>query len=163
MPLWYVHPVLGIYFQLTRISVQGRVPCILLSLRVKGETVVCSSNAVLERLVEPRRTLARAPLVRFRVRGVSVNDHCHHIRSRVESISWTGLLRKSCSTATDSILTTCSQWLILVLYGIAGALFAYCVSMATASPLAAFAFGAAYQIIMFTVRRLHLSKFESTY
>ncbi|KAA1477252.1 P-loop containing nucleoside triphosphate hydrolase protein [Dentipellis sp. KUC8613] len=40
-------------------------------------------------------------------------------------------------------------WLILVLYGIVGALFSYCVSLATASPLAAFAAAAGYQIIVF--------------
>jgi ATP-binding cassette subfamily A (ABC1) protein 3 len=46
------------------------------------------------------------------------------------------------------------QWLILVLYGITGALFAYVVSLITSSPLAAFAIAAAYQIIMFTVSNL---------
>ncbi|TFY82440.1 hypothetical protein EWM64_g1577 [Hericium alpestre] len=40
-------------------------------------------------------------------------------------------------------------WFILVLYGIVGALFSYCVSLATASPLAAFAAAAGYQIVMF--------------
>ncbi|KAF8640810.1 hypothetical protein AX17_000459 [Amanita inopinata Kibby_2008] len=40
-------------------------------------------------------------------------------------------------------------WLILVLYGIAGALFAYCVSLLVSSPLAAFAVVAGYQIIIF--------------
>ncbi|KAI0066620.1 P-loop containing nucleoside triphosphate hydrolase protein [Artomyces pyxidatus] len=40
-------------------------------------------------------------------------------------------------------------WFILVLYGIVGALFSYCISLATASPLAAFATAAGYQIIMF--------------
>ncbi|PFH49786.1 hypothetical protein AMATHDRAFT_4551 [Amanita thiersii Skay4041] len=42
-------------------------------------------------------------------------------------------------------------WLILVLYGITGALFAYCVSLVVASPLAAFATVAGYQIIMFVL------------
>ncbi|KAI0027064.1 P-loop containing nucleoside triphosphate hydrolase protein [Vararia minispora EC-137] len=41
-------------------------------------------------------------------------------------------------------------WLVLVLYGVAGAFFAYLVALATASPLAAFAVAAAYQIVMFT-------------
>ncbi|KAJ7508422.1 hypothetical protein B0H11DRAFT_2304369 [Mycena galericulata] len=40
-------------------------------------------------------------------------------------------------------------WLVMVLYGIAGTLFAYCVSLAVASPLAAFAAVAGYQFIMF--------------
>ncbi|KAJ7729088.1 hypothetical protein DFH07DRAFT_218233 [Mycena maculata] len=40
-------------------------------------------------------------------------------------------------------------WLVLVLYGIAGTLFAYCVSLVVASPLAAFAAVAGYQIVMF--------------
>ena len=49
------------------------------------------------------------------------------------------------------ILST--QWLILVLYGIVGALFAYCVSLLMTSPLAAFAAVAGYQIIMFIVSK----------
>ncbi|KAJ7045165.1 hypothetical protein C8F04DRAFT_989821 [Mycena alexandri] len=40
-------------------------------------------------------------------------------------------------------------WLVLVLYGIAGTLFAYCTSLMVASPLAAFAAVAGYQFIMF--------------
>ncbi|KII94244.1 hypothetical protein PLICRDRAFT_132803 [Plicaturopsis crispa FD-325 SS-3] len=40
-------------------------------------------------------------------------------------------------------------WVVLVLYGIVGALFSYCVSLFTSSPLAAFATSAGYQIIMF--------------
>ncbi|KAK7686529.1 hypothetical protein QCA50_010128 [Cerrena zonata] len=40
-------------------------------------------------------------------------------------------------------------WVVLVLYGIVGALFSYCVSLAVTSPLAAFAACAGYQIIMF--------------
>ncbi|KAJ7606783.1 hypothetical protein FB45DRAFT_847352 [Roridomyces roridus] len=40
-------------------------------------------------------------------------------------------------------------WLVMVLYGIAGTLFAYCMSLLVASPLAAFAAVAGYQIIMF--------------
>ncbi|TFK69908.1 P-loop containing nucleoside triphosphate hydrolase protein [Pluteus cervinus] len=40
-------------------------------------------------------------------------------------------------------------WLVMVLYGITGALFAYCASLITTSPLAAFAIVAAYQWIMF--------------
>ncbi|KAI0321250.1 hypothetical protein OF83DRAFT_1100473 [Amylostereum chailletii] len=55
------------------------------------------------------------------------------------------------STASNQFHGLGFFWLILVLYGIAGALFAYCVSLATTSPLAAFAVAAAYQIIMFTV------------
>ncbi|KAI5121844.1 hypothetical protein M0805_003277 [Coniferiporia weirii] len=42
-------------------------------------------------------------------------------------------------------------WIVLVLYGITGALFAYCFSLITASPLAAFAAVAGYQIIMFVL------------
>ncbi|KAJ7447207.1 hypothetical protein FB451DRAFT_1343436 [Mycena latifolia] len=40
-------------------------------------------------------------------------------------------------------------WLVIVLYGIAGTLFAYCVSLVVVSPLAAFAAVAGYQIVMF--------------
>lgn len=43
---------------------------------------------------------------------------------------------------------------MLVLYGITGALFSYCVSLITESPLAAFAVVAGYQVIMFIVRFL---------
>ena len=43
------------------------------------------------------------------------------------------------------------QWVVLVLYGIVGALFSYCVSLAVTSPLAAFALSAGYQVIMFVV------------
>lgn len=38
-----------------------------------------------------------------------------------------------------------------MLYGIVGSLFAYCVSLMVASPLAAFAMAAGYQVIMFVV------------
>ncbi|KAH7886313.1 hypothetical protein F5I97DRAFT_2027968 [Phlebopus sp. FC_14] len=40
-------------------------------------------------------------------------------------------------------------WLVLVLYGIVGALFAYCVSLFMSSPLTSFAAVAGYQIIMY--------------
>ncbi|KAF8204239.1 hypothetical protein K438DRAFT_1757492 [Mycena galopus ATCC 62051] len=40
-------------------------------------------------------------------------------------------------------------WLVMVLYGIAGTLFAYCASLLVTSPLAAFAAVAGYQIAMF--------------
>ncbi|KAF8215745.1 hypothetical protein K438DRAFT_1901600 [Mycena galopus ATCC 62051] len=40
-------------------------------------------------------------------------------------------------------------WLVIVLYGIAGTLFAYCASLIVTSPLAAFAAVAGYQIVMF--------------
>ncbi|KAI0640229.1 P-loop containing nucleoside triphosphate hydrolase protein [Trametes polyzona] len=42
-------------------------------------------------------------------------------------------------------------WVVLVLYGIVGALFSYCVSLVVASPLAAFAMSAGYQVIMFVL------------
>ena len=44
-----------------------------------------------------------------------------------------------------------------MLYGIVGALFSYCVSLAVASPLAAFAVSAGYQVIMFIVSHLGIS------
>jgi ATP-binding cassette subfamily A (ABC1) protein 3 len=44
-------------------------------------------------------------------------------------------------------------WLVMVLYGITGTLFAYCVSLVVVSPLAAFAAVAGYQIVMFLVSR----------
>ncbi|KAI0756145.1 P-loop containing nucleoside triphosphate hydrolase protein [Daedaleopsis nitida] len=40
-------------------------------------------------------------------------------------------------------------WVVLVLYGIVGALFSYCVSLVVTSPLAAFAMAAGYQVVMF--------------
>jgi hypothetical protein len=43
------------------------------------------------------------------------------------------------------------QWVVLVLYGITATLFAYCASLFVASPLAAFATVAGYQVIMFVV------------
>lgn len=42
-------------------------------------------------------------------------------------------------------------WFIMVLYGIAAALFAYCISLAMSSPLAAFAAVAVYQFIIFVL------------
>ncbi|KAH9934058.1 P-loop containing nucleoside triphosphate hydrolase protein [Epithele typhae] len=42
-------------------------------------------------------------------------------------------------------------WVVLVLYGIVGALFSYCVSLIVASPLAAFALAAGYQVVMFVL------------
>lgn len=46
---------------------------------------------------------------------------------------------------------TVYQWLVLVFYGMTGALFSYCVSLMVNSPLAAFAVSAGYQVIMFLV------------
>lgn len=43
------------------------------------------------------------------------------------------------------------KWVVLVLYGITTSLFAYCVSLLVASPLAAFAAVAGYNIILFLV------------
>ncbi|KAG7099993.1 hypothetical protein E1B28_001784 [Marasmius oreades] len=40
-------------------------------------------------------------------------------------------------------------WLVMLLYGIAGTLFAYCLSLMVSSPLAAFAVVAGYQIVIF--------------
>ncbi|THH01206.1 hypothetical protein EW026_g1452 [Hermanssonia centrifuga] len=42
-------------------------------------------------------------------------------------------------------------WLVLVLYGMVGALFSYCISLVVSSPLAAFAASAGYQVIMFVL------------
>ncbi|KAG1763849.1 hypothetical protein EDD22DRAFT_482473 [Suillus occidentalis] len=42
-------------------------------------------------------------------------------------------------------------WVVLVLYGIVGALFAYCVSLFMSSPLSSFAAVAGYQIVMYTL------------
>ncbi|KAH9948219.1 P-loop containing nucleoside triphosphate hydrolase protein [Amylocystis lapponica] len=42
-------------------------------------------------------------------------------------------------------------WFILVQYGIVGALFSYCISLMVASPLAAFAVSAGYQVIIFVL------------
>lgn len=44
-----------------------------------------------------------------------------------------------------------TQWVVMVLYGITAILFAYCGSLIVASPLAAFAAVAGYQVIMFVV------------
>jgi ATP-binding cassette, subfamily A (ABC1), member 3 len=43
------------------------------------------------------------------------------------------------------------QWLVMVLYGMAATLFAYCVSLVVSSPLAAFAATAGVQIVLFIV------------
>ncbi|RDB29443.1 ABC transporter A family member 2 [Hypsizygus marmoreus] len=51
-------------------------------------------------------------------------------------------------------------WLVLVLYGITGALLSYCASLMVASPLAAFATVAGYQVIMFI---LYLSGYLLTF
>lgn len=48
----------------------------------------------------------------------------------------------------------------MILYGIAGALFAYCVSLLVTSPLAAFAAVAGYQIVMFVVRVNHIIRYD---
>ncbi|KZT02088.1 P-loop containing nucleoside triphosphate hydrolase protein [Laetiporus sulphureus 93-53] len=50
-------------------------------------------------------------------------------------------------------------WVVLFLYGIVGALFSYCVSLAVTSPLAAFAASAGYQVVMFI---LYLAAFLLT-
>ncbi|KAF8497976.1 hypothetical protein BU17DRAFT_103158 [Hysterangium stoloniferum] len=42
-----------------------------------------------------------------------------------------------------------TMWIVMVLYGFASALFAYCVTLFTASPLPAFAAVAGYQLLMF--------------
>lgn len=57
--------------------------------------------------------------------------------------------RKATLFAQKLIFT---QWVVMVLYGITGALFSYCVSLIVASPLAAFAAVAGYQVIMMIVR-----------
>ncbi|KAF9004918.1 P-loop containing nucleoside triphosphate hydrolase protein [Hymenopellis radicata] len=49
-------------------------------------------------------------------------------------------------TGSDS-----SYWVVLVLYGFAGTLFSYCVSLMVASPLAAFAAATGYQVVMFVL------------
>lgn len=46
------------------------------------------------------------------------------------------------------------QWVVLVLYGIAGTLLAYAMSLIMASPLAAFAAATGYQVFMFVVSNL---------
>jgi hypothetical protein len=60
-----------------------------------------------------------------------------------------GFLVSTLTCMLNIMLSPC-QWFVLVLYGIAGALFAYCVSLSL-TPLAAFAAVAGYQIIMFLV------------
>ena len=51
--------------------------------------------------------------------------------------------------------------MVLVLYGIVGALFSYCVSLVVTSPLAAFAMSAGYQVIMFVVSHGDHLEFKS--
>ncbi|KIY73327.1 P-loop containing nucleoside triphosphate hydrolase protein [Cylindrobasidium torrendii FP15055 ss-10] len=51
-------------------------------------------------------------------------------------------------------------WLVMVLYGLAGTLLAYCISLFVSSPLAAFAAAAGYQVIMFV---LYLAGYLLTY
>ena len=43
------------------------------------------------------------------------------------------------------------QWVVLILYGFAGALFSYCISLIVTSPLAAFAAAAGYQFVISVV------------
>jgi ATP-binding cassette subfamily A (ABC1) protein 3 len=44
-----------------------------------------------------------------------------------------------------------AQWLIMVLYGLAATLFAYCMSLVVSTPLAAFAATAGVQVVLFIV------------
>ncbi|KAF5385138.1 hypothetical protein D9615_001087 [Tricholomella constricta] len=53
------------------------------------------------------------------------------------------------ATASNQFQGLGFLWFCMVLYGITGALFSYCVSLMVASPLAAFATVAGYQIVMF--------------
>ncbi|KAF9045107.1 hypothetical protein BJ165DRAFT_1346335 [Panaeolus papilionaceus] len=53
------------------------------------------------------------------------------------------------ATASNQFHGVGLLWVVLVLYGITGALFSYCVSLMVSSPLAAFATGAGYQFIIF--------------
>ncbi|KAF8634881.1 hypothetical protein AX15_000635 [Amanita polypyramis BW_CC] len=55
------------------------------------------------------------------------------------------------ATASNAFHGVGFLWLVLVLYGIAGALFAYCATLIVSSPIAAFALVAGYQIIMFVL------------
>ncbi|GLB43544.1 putative ABC-2 family transporter protein [Lyophyllum shimeji] len=55
------------------------------------------------------------------------------------------------ATASNQFQGLGFLWFVMVLYGITGALFAYCVSLLVASPLAAFATVAGYQVIMFVL------------
>lgn len=55
------------------------------------------------------------------------------------------------------------QWFIFVLYGLASALFSYCFSLISSSPLAAFAAVAGYQCIMFIVRNIGHTSFLITH
>ena len=43
------------------------------------------------------------------------------------------------------------QWFIIIIYGIVGALFSYCVALIFRTPLAAFAAVAGFQAVMFMV------------
>ncbi|PPR02359.1 hypothetical protein CVT24_011703 [Panaeolus cyanescens] len=60
------------------------------------------------------------------------------------------------ATASNQFHGVGFLWLVLVLYGITGALFSYCVSLMVSSPLAAFATGAGYQFVIFI---LYLSSY----
>ncbi|KAF9471812.1 P-loop containing nucleoside triphosphate hydrolase protein [Pholiota conissans] len=60
------------------------------------------------------------------------------------------------ATATDQFYGLGFLWVVLVLYGFAGALFAYSLSLMVTSPLAAFALVAGYQFIIFV---LYLSSY----
>ncbi|KAG2067404.1 P-loop containing nucleoside triphosphate hydrolase protein [Suillus decipiens] len=53
------------------------------------------------------------------------------------------------ATTTNQFTGLGFFWVVLVLYGIVGALFAYCVSLFMSSPLSSFAAVAGYQIIMY--------------
>jgi ATP-binding cassette subfamily A (ABC1) protein 3 len=62
-----------------------------------------------------------------------------------------GCLYVAFSPCLFNNLPSFDQWVVLVLYGIVGALFAYCISLFMSSPLTSFAAVAGYQIIMYIV------------
>ena len=62
------------------------------------------------------------------------------------------LVRVFCPGMIERNIDHLIQWLVMVLYGITGTLWAYCVSLFMPSPLASFAFAAGYQVILFLVR-----------
>jgi len=93
--------------------------------------------------------------VRFDHRCDTFERHCTNFRFLFDwqSVPW---IRVPGACHIEVVLTNrinliSLQWLIMILYGIAAALFAYCVSLMVASPLAAFAVVAGYQFIIFTV------------
>lgn len=153
MLLWYVASVLGRILD-NNVCLVG-VPRIFRSVCFDGETHIRSGYAVLKWPFKPYRPMDWASCVRLDVFRSSGYYHCYHIRHCVKSVSWCAIICESLFFSMRCIITDfLTKWVVLVLYGIAGTLFAYCMSLLVTTPLAAFALVAGYQVVMFVVSTL---------